>query len=113
MKVVTASTDKTAILWDAATGSKLQTFQGHASIVFSVALSSDSKTRGHRIRRPDGDFVGSIHREAAPEVSGAHGRCSQRSSLGRRQAGAYRFKRQDRDSLGVGHWQEATDIPGT
>ena len=42
-RVLTGSADKTAILWDAASGSKLQTFQGHADNIQSVALSGDGK----------------------------------------------------------------------
>jgi len=41
--VLTGSWDGTAILWEAATGKKVQTFQGHAKGVSSVALSSDGK----------------------------------------------------------------------
>ena len=41
--VVTGSCDKTAILWEAATAKKLQTFQGHTSDVLDVALSADGK----------------------------------------------------------------------
>jgi WD40 repeat protein len=39
---VTAS-DKTAILWETASGKKLQTFQGHTRLLTSVALSADGK----------------------------------------------------------------------
>ena len=41
--LVTGANDRTAILWDAASGQKLQTFQGHAGTVTSVALSGDGK----------------------------------------------------------------------
>lgn len=41
--VATASDDRTAILWDAVTGKKLKTFQGHAGEVKGVALSGDGK----------------------------------------------------------------------
>src|SRR5438093_304353 len=41
--VVTGSGDKTAILWDAANGKKLQTFKGHTNFIFSVVLSADGK----------------------------------------------------------------------
>jgi WD40 repeat protein len=39
--VVTGSEDKTAILWEAASDKKLQTFQGHT--ISSVTLSGDTK----------------------------------------------------------------------
>ena len=50
-QVVTGSVDKTAILWDAATGKKLQTFE-HAWMVLSVLLSADGKqvVTGYRLR---------------------------------------------------------------
>ena len=41
--VLTGSEDKTAILWEAASGKKLQTFNGHTEAVWSVALSGDGK----------------------------------------------------------------------
>ncbi len=42
-RVLTGSADKTAVVWDAATGDKLRTLQGHTSWVSSVALSPDGK----------------------------------------------------------------------
>ena len=41
--VLTGSWDKTAALWDAATGKRLQTYQGHTDQVCGVALSGDGK----------------------------------------------------------------------
>jgi RNA polymerase sigma factor (sigma-70 family) len=40
-RLITGSGDGTAILWETATGKRLQTFPGHAHWVFSVALSAD------------------------------------------------------------------------
>src|SRR5437899_2932345 len=40
---LTGSVDRTAILWDAATGQMLRTFAGQTKSVRSVALSGDSK----------------------------------------------------------------------
>ena len=48
--VLTGSGDKTAILWEAASGKKLQTFQGHTDSVKSVALSGDGKHVRHRVK---------------------------------------------------------------
>ena len=42
-QVLTGSFDNTAILWDAASGKKLHTFQGHTNFVMNVALSRDGK----------------------------------------------------------------------
>ncbi len=43
-RVLTGSFDKTARLWDAATGKLLQTFTGHSGSVNGVAYSPDGKT---------------------------------------------------------------------
>ena len=41
--MLTGSLDKTARLWDAATGKELRAFKGHGSYVYSVAFSPDGK----------------------------------------------------------------------
>ena len=40
-RVVTGSSDKTANIWDAATGDVLRTLQGHTNLVWSVCISVD------------------------------------------------------------------------
>ena len=40
-RVLTGSFDKTARLWDAATGKEIRAFKGHESWVLSVAFSPD------------------------------------------------------------------------
>jgi WD40 repeat protein len=42
-RLVTASWDRTAKLWDAATGKEIRTFAGHADRVNSASLSPDGK----------------------------------------------------------------------
>ncbi len=42
--VVTASGDKTARLWDAATGRELHVLRGHEDLVLSAQFSPDGKT---------------------------------------------------------------------
>jgi WD40 repeat protein len=42
--VATASPDKTARLWDAATGQEIVTLRGHEAAIYSLAFSPDSKT---------------------------------------------------------------------
>src|SRR5262249_55725134 len=42
-QVLTGSFDKTAILWDVASGHKLRAFQGHTNEVSSVAFSPDGR----------------------------------------------------------------------
>ena len=41
--MLTGSADKTAKLWDAATGTEMRTFSGHLGAVDSVAFSPDGK----------------------------------------------------------------------
>ena len=42
-RVATASSDRTAVVWDTATGKKLGTLAGHTSVVTSVSFSPDGK----------------------------------------------------------------------
>jgi WD40 repeat protein len=42
-QVVSGSYDQTVRLWDAATGARLQTLEGHTGSVWSVAFSPDGK----------------------------------------------------------------------
>ena len=41
---LTGSSDKTARLWDVATGKQLRSFEGHAAYILSVAFSPDGRT---------------------------------------------------------------------
>jgi WD40 repeat protein len=41
--ILTGSYDKTVILWDAATGQQIRSFQGHGGPVYSVAISTDGR----------------------------------------------------------------------
>ncbi|MGH6812924.1 MAG: toll/interleukin-1 receptor domain-containing protein, partial [Methylocella sp.] len=50
-RVLTGSWDKTARLWDAATGKEIRAFKGHEDFVFSVAFSPD----GARVLTGSGD----------------------------------------------------------
>ena len=43
-RMVTAATDGTALLWDAATGQELRRFSGHTGPVTGVAVSGDGRT---------------------------------------------------------------------
>ncbi len=43
-RVVTASSDQTARLWDAVTGAELQTFQQHTGPLYCLAVSADGRT---------------------------------------------------------------------
>jgi len=42
-RIVTASMDKTARVWDAETGQELRKFEGHTKTVTCVAFSPDGK----------------------------------------------------------------------
>ena len=47
--ILTGSDDKTARLWDAATGREIRRLEGHGAWVTSVAFAPDGRTHPHRI----------------------------------------------------------------
>ena len=56
-RIVTASADKTAKVWDAKTGRELFTLTGHNGIVFAATYSPDGK----RIATAGGDGIVQIY----------------------------------------------------
>ena len=80
-RVVTASSDQTAKLWDAATGKELLTFKGHRGWIFSVAFSPD----GQRIVTACGDHTVKVW-EAASKEQVARGQKQERpaAAVGRK-----------------------------
>ena len=70
--LATASGDKTARLWDPATGEHRRTLTGHTGRVTGVAFSPDGAAARHRQRRQDGAAVGPGHRRAPPHPDRPH-----------------------------------------
>ena len=60
--ILTGSTDKTARLWDAATGREIRRLQGHGDVVTSVAFAPDGRTILTGSDGHDGAAVGDGHR---------------------------------------------------
>ena len=52
-RIVTASQDKTARIWDARTGVQLAVLSGHGGIVYSAAYSPDGTPHRHRVSGQD------------------------------------------------------------
>ena len=70
-RVVTASTDQTAKLWDAVTGAELQSFSQHTGPLYCLAVSADGRTlvtgaQDNTLRVWDLPLSHSMRRVAAP-----------------------------------------------
>ena len=69
-RVSTASEDKTARVWNAATGELLHTLTGHTDAVFAAPFSPDGTQGGDRQRRPDAAAVGRRDRRLRERATG-------------------------------------------
>ena len=111
-RVVTASDDKTARVWDADSGKPLASLQGHTARVRSAAFSPDGKrvvtaSEDNTARVWDADSGKTLaslqgHTETAPL----------RRVQPRRQAGRHRLRRQDGAGLGRRLRQDPRLPPG-
>ena len=64
-RIVTASDDKTARIWDAATGKPIgEPLKGHEDDVYSAAFSPDGTAHRHRLSGQDGAHLGRRDRQA-------------------------------------------------
>ena len=63
-RVITASEDKTAHIWDAKTGKHLIELKDMSEIVWSAAFRPGWRSRRHRVRRQDGPHLGRQDRRA-------------------------------------------------
>jgi WD40 repeat protein len=61
-RIVTGSWDRTAKVWEAASGKELLTLQGHSATVCSVAFSPD----GQRIVTASEDHTAKVWKAASP-----------------------------------------------
>ena len=102
-RVVTASEDKTARLWDAATGKQVAVLRGHDDAVFSAAFSPD----GARVVTASGDKTARLWDAATGEqvavLRGHDDLVLQRRLLAGRRARRHRLGGQDRAA--VGRWR--------
>ena len=72
-RVVTASDDNTARLWDAKTGAALATLSGHTDMVYERGVQPGRQPRRHRVQRQDRAAVGRQDRRGARNASGHTG----------------------------------------
>ena len=71
-RIVTASGDRTANVWDARTGAVVLTLKGHADAVHSASFSPDGSRIVTAEARPDGEGLGRQDRCCGPHAQGAH-----------------------------------------
>ncbi len=71
-RLATAGHDKTARLWDAASGKPLTVLQGHTGRVNSVAFSPDGRRLATASYGPDGAAMGRRNRQATRRPPGTH-----------------------------------------
>jgi len=74
--IATASADKTARLWDTATGQEIMTLRGHEADIYAVAFSPDSRIlvtgsadRTARVWRTERPSLGELIREACQRLA--------------------------------------------
>ena len=99
-RVVTASRDGTARVWDARTGHALATLQGHTDIVWSAVFSPD----GQRVVTASADETARVWDartgQAVATLQGHTRRGPERGVCAGRAAGRDRERRQDRAGVG-------------
>ena len=110
-RIVTASRDQTARIWDAVTARQLAVLSGHGEILPRRVLRrvlARRATHRHRLRRPDRAHLGRSHGQTArrPFGSWRHGPVG--CVLARWAAHRHRLRRQDRAHLGRGHGQASS-----
>ena len=99
LRLLTASEDKTAKVWSAASGECLRTLMGHTGCVNSAVFSPD----GQQVLTVSSDKTAKVWSAASGAslctLDGSHRLCHFSSLLARRPAGADRFRRQDREGV--------------
>ena len=103
-RVVTASSDKTARIWDAESGKEIAVLKGHTGLVRSAAFSADGK----RVVTASDDNTARIwDAESGKEIAVLKGHTGreERGVQRRRQAGGDGVFGQDRAHLGCGERQ--------
>ncbi len=99
-RVVTASPDQTARVWDAATGKPLAPAARASGSGVERRVQPRRHPRRHRERRPDRAGLGRRHRQAARPRAPASGNGGERRVQPRRHPRRHRERRQDRAGLG-------------
>ena len=99
-RIVTASWDKTARIWDAATGKEITVLRGHESQVCSAAFSPDGTRIVTASDGQDRAHLGRRDRQGNHGPARARGRRAVRRLQPRRHAHRHGVRRQDRAHLG-------------
>ncbi len=100
--VLTGSDDKTARLWETATGRQIRPLRGHTGWVAAVAFSPDGGLRPHRFLGQDGTPLAGGDRSRGPAPRGSHEGGGLRRLLARRCTGRHGFLGSDGVGLGRG-----------
>ena len=99
-RVLTASDDNTARLWEAESGKLLATFQGHTDGVYSAVFSPD----GRRVLTASGDKTARLWETESGKLLATFLRPHRQSYIARSLAltagGSHRLRGQDRAALG-------------
>jgi hypothetical protein len=111
-RIVTASSDNTARLWDTDTGKLLATLQGHEGPVYNAQFSPRWEADRNCLLRQNRTALGHRNRKAAGHSSGPSEHRDQRAVQPRWEAHRDRLRRQDRAALGHRQRQVAGHSPG-
>jgi WD40 repeat protein len=105
-RIVTASSDKSARIWDAATGNEITTLQGHANSVRidSIAVFSPD---GQRIVTEFGDSVRIWDAATGQEIAALQGDTNsiRNQPVPRSDQGQRRWRSADRECRSPGQWR--------
>ena len=108
--VVTASADKTARLWEVASGQVLRELPGHQDWVRHAAFSPDGKLVVTASDDKTARLWDVATGQALRELRGHQGAVVSRRFQSGRQAGSDGQQRQDRAAVGGGHWADAAGV---
>ena len=72
-RIVTASYDRTARLWEATTGAEIAALRGHENSVWSACVLARRRPHRHRLRRRHGPHLGRRHRRRDRRPARARG----------------------------------------
>ena len=111
-RIVTASVDKTARLWDAATGQEIAVLRGH-EVQCTPPPSAPTARASSRVRGQDRAGVGRRDRQGDRGAARARGQSGVRRLQPRRRPHRHGVRGQDRAALGRGHGPESRCCAGT
>ena len=111
-KHVVTGSGETAILWEAASGKKLQTFQGGHTDSLKRGPERRRQARRHRVTDKTAILWEAASGKKLQTFQGHTDEVIERGPERRRQARRHRVTGQDGDPVGGGQRQETPDLPG-